>query len=114
METNGKKVPCNVMNGPSLGPQYADFLGVVDSWQAHMCPAALALLVHCHELCDPIPESTVNSEIMKWFLAEGVVKECGDFGCGYTTTERGRKWMEMFLKTPMPEQKWVDPRDIAQ
>jgi hypothetical protein len=29
---------------------------------------------------------------------------------GYEITERGQKWVNMLIETPLPELKWIDPR----
>lgn len=78
----------------------------------HVSPAVLSVLIHCHALVEPLPESAVHGGTVKWFLEEGIIEPCPrDRSCGYTTTERGRKWLDMILATPMPVSRWIDPRE---
>lgn len=80
-----------------------------------MSPAEMSILIHCHALAKPLSESVVTSDTIKWFLAEGIIEHDGrEHSSGFKTTERGRKWLEMCLETPMPIMRWVDPRTIQK
>ena len=45
------------------------------------------------------------------FKEQGLIERCGGY---WVTTQRGRLWVKMICSTPMPEQKWVDPRTGEQ
>lgn len=53
-----------------------------------------------------------QSEIVQWFLREGIIEPFEDKSPAltYRTTPRGEAWLTMCLETPMPVQVWVDPR----
>ena len=86
----------------------------VKAWiPRHMSPAAIMLLIHCHCICTPIQDSPVNKENLEWFLRDGIIEladEDSDHESGYTTTEKGKMWLQMMEDTPMPVTKLVDPR----
>jgi hypothetical protein len=35
------------------------------------------------------------------------------YSASYQLTERGQKWIDMILATPMPVNRWIDPREEA-
>lgn len=75
-----------------------------------MNPAFLSVLIHCHAVAEPLQGSPVHRDAVMFFLNNGIIAVDDRDGSGYATTERGRRWLEMILETPMPVQIWTDPR----
>lgn len=76
-----------------------------------MSPSDLEVLIHyhcCHEK-HPRHDATAVIEATHKFLSDGIIDET-DWYAGYTTTEKGKAWLAMILKTPYPTsvQCWVD------
>ena len=75
-----------------------------------MSPSNLEVLIHYH--CTASQhlryEAPAIIEATKKFLRDDIIKV--DYGneSGYSTTEKGRAWLSMILKTPYPTQCWVD------
>lgn len=51
--------------------------------------------------------SPAGSAVTEWLLAQGLVEL--DNGT-YKITQKGVAWIAMLCATPMPEQRWLDPR----
>lgn len=49
--------------------------------------------------------STIHN-LLSW----GLIEEALDTPTGFQPTERGAAFVEMLKLTPLPEQRWVDPR----
>jgi hypothetical protein len=67
----------------------------------------------------PFPNLTTHEpqkEIRNWMLAEGVIEPFEPTGSEpvYQATERGQAWLRMITETPIPVQKWVDPREAPK
>jgi len=72
-------------------------------------PLAIVMLLHFHN--NPVPftgiEHGPQQDIVKCFLGNKIIyHESGS----YRTTEKGRAFVNMILKTPFPVTKYVDPR----
>lgn len=69
------------------------------------CPLCLTTLLEAHG------QGTVHHEVaFEALLASGLVDHWPGVPGRVGTTERGRMFVEMLLATPLPEQKWIDPR----
>lgn len=75
-----------------------------------MSPSDLEVLIHYHRCPAQHPryDAPAVIEATKKFLMDEIIKV--DYGneSGYSTTEKGRAWLSMILKTPYPVQFWVD------
>jgi hypothetical protein len=76
----------------------------------NMSPLDLEVLIHYH--CNPYQhhrhDSPCVADATKTFFMDGIIDKSNKTGSGYTTTEKGRAWLAMILKTPYPTQCWVD------
>lgn len=84
-----------------------------------MTPLALEML--CYFCTRAVPEADPfpnihrepQQEIVKWFLDAEVIRTTGHKDKP-EATDKGRAWLELILQTPMPVQRWADPRkDVA-
>ena len=83
-----------------------------------MTPLALEMLIWFHtrapaDATFPNIRKGPQSEIVDWFLREGIIFQVENADFGFKTTERGDAWLKLCLDTPMPVQLWVDPRNKA-
>ncbi len=72
-------------------------------------PGDLELLLHCHYSVDPHPRlnaPAIQEGIKKWGFYGMIERTDTDV---FTTTSRGRAWIEYLLSTPLPEENWVVP-----
>jgi hypothetical protein len=62
-----------------------------------------------------IRECQPQKEIRNWFLRDGIIEPWDAYSPEpiYRTTEKGRRWLDLICDTPMPVQKWIDPREAA-
>jgi hypothetical protein len=76
-------------------------------------PCDIEVLIWYHVRCEPHPTaySPAVSSALKRFIRDRILEPNELTGSGYTTTARGKKWLEMILATPYPELLWFDPRD---
>ena len=75
-----------------------------------MTPLALRMLIEACTSGDGIhatPHLTnePQTQILVWFGQQGIVDHKG------MATAKGRAWLDLILETPMPIQRWIDPRD---
>lgn len=59
--------------------------------------------IHC------LPNAEISTAIANDLNKAGVVLFSESEG-KYKLTPRGEAWLDMILSTPLPEQRWVDPR----
>lgn len=76
---------------------------------SHMPPGQISLLLHYHFSPAEPDRNNMTREWTDHFLSNDLIERRED-GMGYTTTERGRAFVEMLCNTPLPISKWVDPR----
>lgn len=82
-----------------------------------MTPYDLKLLLHIY--VTPINFEHAGTEhyegVIQDFLMRGIIKQETEFSYhnehGYALTEKGKAWLEMILSTPVPVNRWIDPRD---
>ena len=83
-----------------------------------MTPLAVEMLIW---FCTRAPEAgpfpnikthEPQKEIRNHFLEEGIIEPVGAYSSEpvYRATDKGQAWLTMVCGTPMPEQRWVDPR----
>jgi hypothetical protein len=81
-----------------------------------MSPSDLEVLIHYH--VSPEPHSRRNAPAVRdaidRFFGDGILESLPDDAKQYTTTARGRKFLEMILSTPYPKLVWIDPRKEEQ
>lgn len=79
-------------------------------------PIDLDFFLHCHYACDPHPRKNAPAyqEAARALFMKGLIVADHSTGNNYATTERGQKWLEMILATPLPELRWIDPRGEKQ
>ena len=81
-----------------------------------LTPNDIEVLIHCH--CHPEPHPRLNapavSDAIQRFLRQGLIETVEDSNNTWATTERGRVLIDMLCETPLPEQRWFDPRTEAK
>jgi hypothetical protein len=78
-----------------------------------MSPSDLEVLIHCHAIAGihPRADAPAVRDVLERFRSNDIIEECsGDRRGEFYTTERGKAWLEMILRTPMPVEAWIDPR----
>ena len=72
-------------------------------------PTGLKVLLHLFTVSSPYPQNreTWFDNLMTQWTEDGIVRAKGDT---YELTHKGCAWMEMILATPMPVERWCDPR----
>ena len=79
-----------------------------------MTPNDLEILIHCHVSPTRHPRIDYHAvrESINKFIKDGIIEESADRDGPhyYTTTDKGRAWIEMILRTPYPRQVWVDEK----
>ena len=73
-------------------------------------PSDIEVLIHCHALPEVHPRITAPAveDALRRFLRDGIIETYGQKGM-YTTTMKGKAWLEMILETPYPELEYVNP-----
>ena len=74
-------------------------------------PAEIEILLYCHYSAERHPRLDVPyvEKTIQKFLSEGILEPYGEAGM-YTTTMKGKGWVEMIISTPYPELIYADPR----
>ena len=73
-------------------------------------PGAIQILLHHHAVWGPYPTpSPFYDETIERFLKLGILVPSDDES-KYGTTDKGKHLVEMLCSTPIPEQRFVDPR----
>lgn len=95
---------------PKNSPIQADEIEqILERWDRQFCcaPVHLVTLVQCHAW----PEGPTSEGAAQELVAQGLADRVLEAGSHrWNLTERGLKWLDMLLQTPLPEQAWVDPR----
>lgn len=76
-----------------------------------MSPSDLEVLLHYHRTSMPHPRWDAPAVIgaIDGFLKDGIIVENQENRIKtYTITDKGKAWLTMILKTPMPLTAWVD------
>lgn len=76
-----------------------------------MSPSDLEVLIHCHGSCEVHPRGgapAVNDGIKK-LLDHGMIKLIGEKREIYTTSSKGRMWLDYILNVPLPVNSWIIP-----
>lgn len=75
-------------------------------------PITISFMLNCHFSTNPeeaLGENHWNSpagkETRAWLKVYGLIDE------NNRSTNRGAAWVNMMCQTPLPIEKWVDPRD---
>jgi len=78
-----------------------------------MTPNEIEILIHCHCIASPHPRLGAEAvdEAIAMFLGAGILISVG--ASYYKTTSRGAALVNLLCQTPLPEQRWVDPRNGA-
>jgi hypothetical protein len=72
------------------------------------CPLCLITLLEAYA------QGTIHHEkAFKALKASDLVEDWPGNQGRVRTTERGKKFIDMLLETPLPEQRWIDPRNPA-
>jgi DNA-binding PadR family transcriptional regulator len=78
-----------------------------------MSPSDLEVLIHCHAVAGVHPrfDAPAVRDAIYRFRSDGIIEE-HSLPCRneFYTTEKGKAWLEMILRTPMPTEAWIDPR----
>lgn len=77
-----------------------------------MTPLHIELVLHYHAIPEQHPRHNAPAVIKytRDLLAVGLIEEHSS-ASGYTTTLRGEAYIRMLLNTPLPEVRYVDPRE---
>ena len=75
-------------------------------------PYQINIVLHYHCCVGPWPLHTapIFKDTMNGLVAMGLLEEVRADLFQYQATDRGRALIEMWCATPIPEQKWFDPR----
>ena len=87
-----------------------------------LTPSDLEVLIHCHTSPRQHPRVTAPAiqEALSFWLSHEAIEvvdrpvDTADTGTQvpiYSTTAKGRKWLQMMLETPEPVREWHDPRE---
>ncbi len=82
---------------------------VGESEEIVMVPGAIHMMIEIHGFAEP----NYNEYFCAQLLAAGLIEPCTipDDTRRFVETARGRFWVdEMLCATPLPEQRWLDPR----
>jgi hypothetical protein len=77
-------------------------------------PLHLTLLIHIYGVAGPIPnrEFPAQRQYLEELAELGLIgMNLMDHDSPATITERGKVYLDMVLSTPLPIQKWADPRE---
>ncbi len=70
----------------------------------------------CHIMClleiNSDPDGPSNDHTATELSWQGLVLERSGIRQRWSLTERGEKWLEMLLSTPLPVSLWMDPRTV--
>lgn len=77
-----------------------------------MTPYEIKLILHWHSVVDRFAydHAPIYGPTMARMISDGLIKKRDDDDRLYVTTERGEKFVEMLCETPLPENRWLDPR----
>jgi hypothetical protein len=78
-----------------------------------MSPSDLEVLVHCHACVGVHPriDAPAVRDAIERFRSADIIEECSHPRRGeFYTTDKGKAWLEIILRTPMPTKAWIDPR----
>jgi len=72
------------------------------------CPAHIEFLLWCHTRCEGHPnrDLALYRDLAADLSREGVIKDEGDGR--YSTTEKGKAWVQMLCDLPSPRLAWAD------
>ena len=73
-----------------------------------MSPSDIEVLIHCHVCPRPHPriDAPAVRDAINRFCDHGIIIYTDENT--YTTTDRGKAWLQMILNTPFPTRAWVD------
>lgn len=91
-----------------------DAMRNIDEW------SPLHLKITLHYFVSPEPFETRNpsaacshcNDLVECGLIERI--EANPYGAVYQITERGKAFVEMLKRTPLPVNRWMDPRFIQE
>jgi hypothetical protein len=77
-----------------------------------MSPLAVEMLIwFCTRGAEAGPFHNIGrdpqQEILSWFLRDGIIDRGDEFA---RATDKGKAWLSLILNTPMPVNRWTDPR----
>jgi hypothetical protein len=83
-----------------------------------MTPLHIKMLFHYHAVAEPYamrhPEHANSAAVEEYrndLLSANLIEPSDNSGSGFTTTERGRVYVDAICSVPWPVQKWVMPND---
>lgn len=74
-------------------------------------PCNIEFLLWCHTRCEPYPrlDLTMYQQLVETLLNGGIIVRMAGTPKGtYTTTNKGRAWVELLCNTPEPREAFVD------
>lgn len=74
-------------------------------------PFQIKMILHFHCCHDEFPQANVPiyQSVLSDLIHDGVLID-NDNNTGFTTTDLGKALVEMWCSTPLPVQRFVDPR----
>lgn len=75
-------------------------------------PLAIEMLIHFVCTVAPWPRQNAPAcqEMREWFVEMGLLEVVADDRWNAKATPRAHAWLDLICETPLPEQRWVDPR----
>jgi hypothetical protein len=70
----------------------------------------IVLHYHCSSAPWPLPNAPIFKNTMNDLVAIGILEVVNADLNQYQATDRGRALIDMWCATPLPKQKWFDPR----
>lgn len=67
-------------------------------------PSYIRALLDCHAL----PKPEVNENLLADLQRDGLIYPVMN---SWSTTERGARYATMLMSVPLPEHRWIDPRE---
>jgi hypothetical protein len=61
----------------------------------------------------PCQDAPAYASARSWLIGSELLVHDATKASHYEVTDKGAAWIEMLLRTPLPEQRWVDPRGDA-
>lgn len=85
--------------------------GSTHQGQATWTPLHLELMLHHHAIAEPFPQDTFTIVQYRQDLIDaGLLTINEESGGGFSSTQRGKGFVDLLCSTPPPVAIWVDPR----
>lgn len=73
-------------------------------------PTSVCTLLGLYAVNGATDQSSIRKPDFETLLGLGLIGLHPEIGGVYHVTERGKVWAEMICSTPLPVERWIDPR----